>query len=231
MLRFEEKRNTAFHEAGHAMVAIKLPHADPLHKVTIIPRGRALGLTQTLPVDDKHTYTREFLEDQLAFAMGGRAAEEIFLNHLTTGAGNDIERATKLARKMVCDWGMSDEIGPLSLGKQEEHIFLGREIAQAKEISEQTAELIDSEVKRLVMRNYERAKQVILDNKDKVQLVAVTLLDREVLDGSEIELLLAGGELKESKGTKRAARKAGKEPRQAEEAPIGPEPEPSPSQG
>ncbi len=221
ILSEEEKRNTAFHEAGHAMVAHKLEHADPLHKVTIIPRGRSLGVTQTLPVDDKHTYTKDFLEDQLAFAMGGRAAEEVFLNHLTTGAGNDIDRATKLARKMVSDWGMSDEIGPLSFGSKEEHIFLGKEISQARDISEKTAQLLDEEVKRLVMRNYERAKRVILDNRDKVELVANTLLEREVLDGEEVEQLLAGEKLKPRPPAPDPKREEpGAEEREAEKVPA-----------
>jgi cell division protease FtsH len=232
ILSEEEKRNTAYHEAGHAMVALALEYTDPVHKVTIIPRGRALGLTQTLPVDDKHTYTKAFLEDQLAYSMGGRAAEEIFLNHLTTGAGNDIERATELARKMVCEWGMSEKLGPLSFGKQEEHIFLGREIAQAHDMSQKTWEIIDSEIKVMVMQSYKRARKVIEENKDKVELIAVTLLEREVLEGSEIERLLEGGKLPE-----RAPRRS-----PAEEAegsggsPVGdtiggPEPEPSPSGG
>jgi cell division protease FtsH len=203
ILSEDEKRNTAYHEAGHVMVSLALKHVDPLHKVTIIPRGRALGVTQTLPVDDKHTYTKEFLEDQLAFAMGGRAAEEIFLKRLTTGAGNDIDRATELARRMVCDWGMSEEIGPLSFGKREEHIFLGREIAQAREISEETARKIDEEIKILVMRNYQRANKVIQDNMEKVELIARTLLEREVLDGKEIDALLAGEKLAESAAAKK----------------------------
>ena len=231
ILSDEEKRNTAYHEAGHATVASALENTDPLHKVTIIPRGQALGLTQTLPEDDKHNYTKEFLEDQLAFAMGGRAAEEIFLKHLTTGAGNDIDRATKLARRMVCDWGMSDELGPLSFGKQDEHIFLGREIAQAREVSERTAEQIDNEVKRIVMRNYERAKKVIVNNKDKVKLIAETLLEREVLDGSEIEKLLAGKKLETPPRAQRAQAETIEKPDESEETAFGSEPEPSPSQG
>ena len=234
ILNEEEKRNTAYHEAGHAMVATKLEHCDPLHKVTIIPRGRALGVTQTIPVDDKHTYTKAFLEDQLAFAMGGRAAEEIFLNHLTTGAGNDIDRATELARKMVCDWGMSEKIGPLSFGKRDEHIFLGREMSQAHEMSEKTWETIDSEIKTLVMANYERARKVIADNRDMVERIVNTLLEREVLDASEIEMLLAGEELPErpmqrtrtSEENSRRNRKQDTEP-----AAGGRDPEPSPSQG
>jgi len=232
ILSDDEKRNTAYHEAGHVMVAVTLEHCDPLHKVTIIPRGRSLGVTQTLPVDDKHTYTKAFLEDQLAYAMGGRAAEEMFLNHLTTGAGNDIDRATELARKMVCEWGMSEKCGPLSFGKREEHIFLGREIAQAHDISQSTWELIDSEIKAFVMNNFERARKVIRENKDKVELIARTLLVREVLDGREIELLLAGEKLPDrppSRTRRRAQESGGKEDEEAGEPFAGPEP--SPTQG
>jgi cell division protease FtsH len=195
ILNESEKRNTAFHEAGHAVVALNAVHCDPLHKVTIIPRGRALGVTQTLPMDDKHTYSRDFMEDQLAFAMGGRAAEEIFLNHFTTGAGNDIERATEIARRMVCEWGMSEALGPLAFGKPQEHIFLGREMSQARDISEKTAELIDDEITRLVQDAYKRARTIIRENKKDCELIAETLLDREVLDGKEIDLLLSGEQL------------------------------------
>src|SRR5258706_7208123 len=156
----EEKKNTAFHEAGHALVAALIPHADPLHKVTIIPRGMALGLTMQLPLDDKHCYNKDYLEAQLAILMGGRIAEEIFMHHVTTGAGNDIERATEMARKMVCEWGMS-ELGPLSFGKREEQIFLGREIAQHRDYSESTAIRIDEQVKKLVEYGYQRARRVI----------------------------------------------------------------------
>ncbi len=232
ILSDEEKRNTAYHEAGHAMVALSLEHTDPVHKVTIIPRGRALGATQTIPVDDKHTYTKAFLEDQLAYAMGGRAAEEVFLKHLTTGAGNDIDRATDIARKMVCEWGMSEKMGPLSFGKQEEHIFLGREIAQAHDMSQKTWEVIDTEIKNLVIRNYERAKKVIVECEDKVELIAQALLEREVLDGKEIDMLLEGKELPE-----RAPRQSRREPEADKkdeavgESFGGPEPEPSPTGG
>jgi len=190
----EEKRNTAYHEAGHALVALMMPNTDPLHKVTIIPRGMALGLTMQLPVDDKHTYSKDFLEDQLAVMMGGRVAEEIFLNKLTTGAGNDFEQATDLARKMVCEWGMS-EMGPLTFGKKEEAIFLGREIAQHRDYSEDTAIRIDAEVKKIVMNAYGRARQAIEENREAMERIAVALLEREVLDGSEIKLLIEGKEL------------------------------------
>jgi cell division protease FtsH len=192
----EEKRNTAYHEAGHALVARMMPNTDPLHKVTIIPRGMALGVTMQLPVDDKHTYSKDFLEDQLAVMMGGRVAEEIFLNKVTTGAGNDFEQGTDLARKMVCEWGMS-EMGPLTFGKKEEAIFLGREIAQHRDYSEDTAIRIDAEVKKIVVNAYNRARQTIEDNREAMERIAIALLEREVLDGSEIQLLVEGKPLPE----------------------------------
>jgi cell division protease FtsH len=187
----EEKKNTAFHEAGHALVSALTPNADPLHKVTIIPRGMALGLTMQLPLDDKHSYNKEYLEAQLAILMGGRIAEEIFMHHITTGAGNDIERATDLARKMVCEWGMS-ELGPLSFGKREEQIFLGREIAQHRDYSESTAIRIDEQVKKLVEYGYQRARRVIEEHSDALERIALALLEREVLDGSEVHQLIDG---------------------------------------
>ena len=156
-----EKRVTAIHEAGHALLTVLLPHADPIHKVTIIPRGMALGLTQQLPTDEKHNYSRDYLNDQIAILLGGRIAEEITTNSLTTGAGNDLERATELARRMVCEWGMSDAMGPLTFGKKEEQIFLGREIAQHQDYSEDTALRIDQEVKRFVIDNYQRAHALL----------------------------------------------------------------------
>src|SRR5437870_10885236 len=175
ILSEEEKRNTAYHEAGHALVAAMTPGADPLHKVTIIPRGMARGLTMQLPIDDKHTYTKDYLIGTLTVLMGGRSAEEIFLGHITTGAGNDIERATDLARKMVCDWGMS-ELGPLSFGKKDEQIFLGREIAQHRDYSEETAIRIDEQVKKLVQGGYTTATQIIETNSDALVKIAETLL-------------------------------------------------------
>jgi cell division protease FtsH len=187
----EEKKNTAYHEAGHALVASIVPHADPLHKVTIIPRGLALGVTMQLPEDDKHTYTREYLESQIAVMMGGRSAEEIFLHHMTTGAGNDIEQATELARKMVCEWGMSG-LGPLTFGKKEEQIFLGREIAQHRDFSEDTAVRIDQEVKRIVEEGYTKAQTILTENRDMLVRVAEALLEREVLDAHEVKMLIAG---------------------------------------
>ncbi len=189
ILSEEEKKNTAFHEAGHALVAAMTPGADPLHKVTIIPRGMALGVTMQLPIDDKHTYTKEFLESQLAVLMGGRAAEEMFLQHLTTGAGNDIERATDIARQMVCEWGMST-LGPLTFGKKEEAIFLGREIAQHRDYSEDTAIRIDKEVHSIVTGGYERARNILDTNRGALERVAQALLDREVLDAIELKLLI-----------------------------------------
>jgi cell division protease FtsH len=191
----DEKRNTAYHEAGHALVAYFEPYADPLHKVTIIPRGMALGLTQQLPEDDKHTYSRDYLEATLKVLMGGRVAEELFMNHVTTGAGNDIERATDMARKMVCEWGMSDDLGPLTFGKAEEQIFLGREIAQHRDYSEETAIRIDSEVRRIVTTAYGDAKSTLEKHSDALVRLAEALLEREVLDASEIKILVEGGDL------------------------------------
>jgi cell division protease FtsH len=196
ILSEEEKRNTAYHEAGHALVAAMTPGADPLHKVTIIPRGMALGVTMQLPIDDKHTYTKEYLEVMLTVLMGGRTAEELFLGHLTTGAGNDIERATEIARDMVCEWGMS-ELGPLAFGKKEEAIFLGREIAQHRDYSEDTAIKIDAEVKRIVSAAYAHARGVLESHKETLENIAAALLDREVLDANELKLLIEGKPLPE----------------------------------
>jgi cell division protease FtsH len=200
ILSDEEKKNTAYHEAGHALVAAMTPGADPVHKVTIIPRGMALGLTMQLPEDDKHTYTRGYLEAMLAVLMGGRSAEEIFLGHITTGAGNDIERATEIARNMVCEWGMS-ELGPLAFGKKDEAIFLGREIAQHRDYSEDTAIQIDREVKRIVSGGYERAKSILSNNKDVLERIAQALLEREVIDAAEVKLLMEGKPLPEKPRT------------------------------
>jgi len=196
ILSEEEKRNTAYHEAGHALVAAITPGTDPLHKVTIIPRGMALGLTMQLPIDDKHTYTKTYLEGTLTVLMGGRCAEEIFLGHITTGAGNDIERATDIARKMVCDWGMSS-LGPLAFGKKEEAIFLGREIAQHRDYSEDTAIRIDQEVHGIVTAAYNNARGILENNRDTLERIALALLDREVLDATELKLLIEGKPLPE----------------------------------
>jgi len=192
VLSEEEKRTTAYHEAGHALVARMIPGTDPVHKVTIIPRGRALGLTMQLPTDDRYTFPREFLYNNIAILMGGRAAEEIVLNRITTGAGNDIERATDLARKMICEWGMSEKLGPLTFGKKDEEIFLGREIATRRDYSESTAIEIDNEVKRLVMDNYERAKNILRENIKALRAIAEALLEKEVLDAPEIDKLIEG---------------------------------------
>jgi len=194
LLTDAEKKNTAYHEAGHALVAAKLPYSDPLHKVTIIPRGMALGLTMQLPTDDRHNYYKNYLETQIAILMGGRLAEEIFLDVMSTGAGNDIERATDLARKMVCEWGMSD-LGPLTFGKKEEQIFLGREIAQHRDYSEDTAIKIDQEVRKLVNRGYETAKEILSNNKETLDRIARALIEREVLDANEIKLLVENKDL------------------------------------
>jgi cell division protease FtsH len=191
----KEKKLTAYHEAGHTLVATKLPGTDPIHKVTIIPRGMALGLTQQLPIDEKHTYARDFLNNNIAILLGGRIAEEIIFNEITTGAGNDIERSTDIARKMVCNWGMSDKIGPLSYGKKEEQIFLGREIAQHRDYSEATAIAIDEEVKNIVDENHNRVTKLLTDNKEALIRLAEILLERETLDADEIDLVLNGEEL------------------------------------
>ncbi len=189
MMSNREKRNTAFHEAGHTVVAAVLPAADPLHKVTIIPRGRALGLTQQLPVEDKYSYSKRYLEAMLAVLMGGRIAEELFIGEITTGAGNDIEKATGLARKMVTEWGMSD-LGPLSYGKKEQEIFLGREFAQHSDYSENTARQIDEQVRRFVDQGYATAKQTIEVHRSSLEKIAKRLLEKETLDGVEVNAIL-----------------------------------------
>jgi len=191
----QEKKLIAYHEAGHALVSTKIPGADPVHKISIIPRGMALGVTQTLPIDEKHTYPRDYLEGMIARALGGRASEEIIFGEITTGAQDDIERASDLVRKMVTTWGMSDVMGPIAYGKKEEQIFLGREIAQHRDYSEETAEKIDAEVKRIMMEQYERAKKILLANKDALIRVADVLIERETLTGEELDLLLEGKEL------------------------------------
>ncbi|PYP91067.1 MAG: cell division protein FtsH [Candidatus Angelobacter sp. Gp1-AA117] len=189
LLTEEEKKVTAYHEAGHAIVAALMPYSDPLHKVTIIPRGMALGVTMQLPETDKHNYTREFLTTRIAVSMGGRIAEEIFLNQVSTGASNDIEQATEMARKMVCEWGMSS-LGPLAYGKKEEQIFLGRELAQHRDFSEDTARQIDTEVRRFVSTGYDTAKKLIEENREALVRIALALLEREVLDAAELKLIL-----------------------------------------
>jgi len=188
-----EKRTIAYHEAGHTLVADFLPGTDPVHKVTIIPRGRALGLTQQLPLDDKYNYSREYLINQITILLGGRAAEEIVLNQLTTGAGDDLEKATEMARKMVCEWGMSDKLGPLTFGKNEEYIFVGREVARHKDYSEDTARQIDVEIKRIIRDCAHRTRVILEENLEKLHTLARALLERESLDGEEVALILRTG--------------------------------------
>jgi cell division protease FtsH len=190
ILSQEEKRNTAYHEAGHALVARLIPGTDPVHKVTIIPRGMALGVTQQVPVDDRHTWSREYILNRLAIMFGGRVAEELVLGHMTTGAGDDIEKATELARRMVCEWGMSDRLGPMTFGKKEEQIFLGRDFTQTKDYSEQTAIEIDAEVRRIITDAYERAKSLLQENLDVLHKMSEVLLEREVLDAPEIDEII-----------------------------------------
>jgi cell division protease FtsH len=186
----EEKRNTAYHEAGHTLVAKLIPGTDPVHKVTIIPRGMALGLTQQLPIDEKHTYPKEYLLNNLAILFGGRVAEELVLKSMTTGAGNDIERATELAHKMVCEWGMSEKLGPMTFGKKEEQIFLGRDFTQQQDYSESTAVEIDAEVRRIIQASYQRAKELLHTNLQLLHKLAERLLEKESLDGAEIDALM-----------------------------------------
>ncbi len=200
ILSEEEKRNTAHHEAGHTLVAKLTPGTDPIHKVSIIPRGMALGITQQLPIDDRYTYPKEHLLKTLSVLMGGRAAEEIIFNHMTTGAGNDLEKATDIARKMVCEWGMSEELGPLTFGKQNEQIFLGREIAQHKDYSEKTAEQIDSAIRRLITESYEYSKRLLTENREILERLASVLLDKETLDAAEIDAVIQGKEVDSGAG-------------------------------
>jgi cell division protease FtsH len=188
----EERKITAYHESGHTLVAKLLPGTDPIHKVTIIPRGMALGLTQQLPMDEKHTYPKHYLYNNIAILMGGRVAEELVLHDMTTGAGNDLERATDLARRMVCEWGMSENLGPLTFGKKEEQIFLGREITQHRDYSEDTAVKIDQEVNSIVMENYDRVKQLLSDNLTTLHRLAENLLERESLDTEDIDKIVNG---------------------------------------
>jgi len=220
----KEKETTAYHEAGHALVAIKLPGTDPIHKVTIIPRGRALGVTQQLPEDERHTYPKNYLYNNLAIFMGGRVAEEICLGQMTTGAGNDIERATEMARKMVCEWGMSEKMGPLTYGSKEEQVFLGKDFSQQKNFSDQTAKLIDQEVKALVMSGYNNAHEILIENRDKLENLALALLDRETLGAKEIQDIVDGKEPPvdppedELSGDKIRARSAKPEPKSKDDS-------------
>jgi cell division protease FtsH len=190
VLSEEEKRTTAFHEAGHALMAKLLPGTDPVHKVTIIPRGRAMGMTMQLPIDDRHSYSKDFLYNTLSILFGGRVAEELIFKSVTTGAGNDIERATELARKMVCEWGMSEKLGPLTFGKKEEEVFLGRDFGSRRDFSDQVALEIDKEVKRLVVEAYERTTRMLTEHIHTLRAIAEALLEKEVLDGIEIEQIV-----------------------------------------
>jgi len=193
-----EKKSTAYHEAGHAIVATLTPGADPIHKVSIIPRGMALGITQQLPIDERHTYSQVYLQNNITILMGGRVAEELVHGELTTGAGNDIERATSLARKMVCEWGMSEKLGPVTFGQKQESIFLGRDITRHQDYSEATSRDIDQEVRGIVLAAYERAKTLLQTHIDVLHGVAKTLLEKEVVDGAEILRIIQGGNSPES---------------------------------
>lgn len=195
ILTEEERKITAYHEAGHTLVAKLLPKTDPVHKVSIVPRGRALGITMQLPTDDRHNYSKTYLENNLAVLMGGRVAEEIIFNEMTTGAGNDIERATKMARRMVCEWGMSETLGPLALGENSQEVFLGRDIVHHKDYSEETARLIDAEIRKIVQQAYERAKKLLTENLDVLHNVSLALLERETLTGEEVDMIMRGEEL------------------------------------
>ena len=204
----KEKKTTSYHEIGHVLVARMIPEADPVHKVTIIPRGRALGVTSYLPIDEKHTYSKEYLEAMITYALGGRAAEKLVFNHYTTGAGNDIEKATNIARKMVCEWGMSDKLGPLAYGAKEEEIFLGREIQKHRDYSEKTAIEIDDEIRGIINSAFERSVQILKDNMDLLHRLSAELLEREILDAEEIDSIIRGENLppmqKEVKSTDEA---------------------------
>ncbi len=220
----EEKKNTAFHEAGHALTAALIPEADPIHKVTIIPRGLALGLTQQLPLDDRYTYTKEYLEAQLSVLMAGRVAEIMFLNKTTTGAANDFEKATEIARKMVCQWGMS-ELGPLTFGERDDLIFLGRELAVNKNFSEKTSERIDEEVKKIITRCYDRTRALLDANRDKLARIAGLLLEKEIIGSEEINAVLEGREPAPAAGPDApAAATPAATPADAPAAPAGPTP-------
>ncbi len=197
----EEKRITAYHEAGHTMVAKLLPGTDPVHKVSIIPRGQALGITQQLPLDERHTYPKDYLLKRLMVLLGGRAAEEIVFNECTTGAGNDIERATEIARRMVCEWGMSDKLGPVAFGQRQEHVFLGKEISQIKNYSEATALAIDNEIREIVLQCYQKAKQLLEENIELLHKLAQALLEKETLDGPAIDEILGLKQEKPAEGT------------------------------
>ncbi len=219
ILSDEEKKTTAYHEAGHTLVAQFLPGTDPIHKVSIIPRGRALGVTMQLPVDDRHTYSKTYLQNNLAVLFGGRAAEEIVFNSITTGAGNDIERATAMAKRMVCEWGMSEEFGPMALGKTDDEVFLGRDMAHIKDYSDETAKLIDLEVKRILGDAYNRAKTILQDNIELLHALSLALIERETLTGEEVAKIIQGEPLAPAQGNGgRNAVEAAASPEAGEEA-------------
>ena len=228
----EEKRVTAYHESGHALAAYLVPGSDPVHKVTIIPRGRALGVTQQLPTEDKYTISKEKAENDMVMLLGGRAAEEISLSTRTSGAGNDLERATELARKMVCEWGMSEELGPLTFGEKDEEIFLGKELTTKKTYSEKTAEIIDAEIKNIVTKAYERSMELLTKDRDKLEVMAHALLERESLDADEIRLIMKGEDLPpvvledDQKGQKEEERKKDKKKKEDEVKPVVPATDP-----
>ncbi|GAB6887778.1 ATP-dependent zinc metalloprotease FtsH [Desulfothermus okinawensis JCM 13304] len=199
ILSEEEKKITAYHEAGHAVVAKLLPNADPVHKVSIVPRGQALGVTMQLPLDDRHNYTKAYLDDTLAVLLGGRVSEELFLKEMTTGASNDLDRATKMARRMVCEWGMSETFGSIALGESGQEVFLGRELVQHKHYSEETARLIDREVIKIIKQAYDRAKEILSQNQDKMHNIVEHLLERETLSGEELSMIMEGKDLPPAK--------------------------------
>jgi len=215
----EEKKSTAYHESGHVLVSRLLPDTDPVHKVTIIPRGRALGVTSYLPIDEKHNYSRDYLESMLAQLLGGRAAEKIVFDHYTTGAGNDIERATDIARKMVCEWGMSETLGPVTFGKKEEEIFLGREIAQHRDYSENTAQEIDKEVRNIISKAQNKAVNLLSDNLDVLHRLSEALLEHEILDGEQIDLVMKGKKLPRKKEVAEEPVKKKRTPRKKKDSP------------
>jgi cell division protease FtsH len=227
ILSEEEKKTTAYHEGGHALVARLLPKTDPVHKISIIPRGQALGITMQLPIDERHNYSKEYLENTLAVMMGGRVAEQLFLHQITTGASNDLERATKMARKMVCEWGMSDTFGSIALTDNGQEVFLGRELVQHKHYSEETAKLIDAEVKKIIERAYNEAKELLKKNEEAMHRLAKALLERETVTGEELDKLMNGEELPplikqeeaggERKGTASSQATARSEPSDASE--------------
>ena len=216
----DEKRNTAYHEAGHTLVGKLIGGTDPIHKVTIIPRGSAMGLTQTLPIDDRYSLSKEYAENNIAFMMGGRIAEELVFHHQTTGAGNDFEKATELARRMVCEWGMSEKLGPLTFGKKDQNIFLGREFDRAKDYSEKTAQEIDEEIKNFVLKGYARAKKIIMEHRDELERLALALLEFETITGDDVNQIIQGLSVEELKKQKQILEK-----KPAEPVELKPEPE------